>query len=147
MVAPAKRMATELTRSFPALRVASQVYPDESHGSVVGGALSRAMRFLYGDFGRPTVTLPVAARAEYSGEWTSPAFTIHLKPAGTGVQLALAFSGQILTDTLYAASRDTLFSAGAAASQFVAVRDATGKITALKGRLLGPTMEYVRGKK
>lgn len=147
MVPPAKRMAVELTRNFPALRVGSQVYPDESHGSVVGGAISRAMRFLYGDFGRPTVMLPTAARAEYSGEWSSPAFTIRLKPAGSGVQMALSFSGQTITDTLHAAARDTLFSAGGTTSQFVAVRDAKGKITALKGTLMGATMDYVRGKK
>lgn len=147
MVPPARRMATELRRGFPALRVGSQVYPDESHGSVVGGAISRALRFLYGDFGRPTVTLSAAARAEYAGEWTSPALTVRLKPTTTGVQLALTYTGQTLTDTLYAAARDTLFSAGTTASQFVAVRDATGKITALRGTLMGATMEYVRGKK
>ena len=147
MVPPARRMAVELKQNFPALRVGSQVYPDESHGSVVGGAISRALRFLYGDFGRPSVALSAAARAEYAGEWSSPAFTVRLKPTTTGVQMALSYTGQTLTDTLYAAARDTLFSTGTTSSQFVAVRDAKGKITALKGTLMGATMEYVRGKK
>ncbi|MCC6930533.1 MAG: alpha/beta hydrolase [Gemmatimonadaceae bacterium] len=147
MVPPARRLAAELKRSFPALRVGSQVYPDESHGSVVGGAISRALRFLYGDFGRPTVLLSPAARAEYTGDWSSPNVTIRLRPAATGVQMSLTYTGQTITDTLYAASRDTLFSAGGTASQFVALRGAKGRITALKGTLLGATMEYVRGKK
>lgn len=147
MVPPMRRMSAELKRTFPALRVGSQVYPDESHGSVVGGAISRALRFLYGDFGRPTVALSAAARAEYAGEWTAPGMTVRLRPTAKAVAISLTYTGQTLTDTLFAASRDTLFSAGTMTAQFVAVRDAKGKIEKLKGTMLGGTQEYVRGKK
>ena len=147
MVPPAKRMAAELTKGFPALHTGLQVYPDESHGSVVGGAISRAFRFLYGDFGRTRVALPLAARAQYTGEWAATGISIKLKPAGTGVQMALTYTGQTLVDTLYPASRDTLFSAGTTTSQWVAVRDAKGAITALKGTMMGGTQEYTRPKK
>jgi len=146
MVPPAQRMTAELRRSFPALRVGSQVYPDESHGSVVGAAISRAMRFLYGDFGRPTVALSPAARAEYSGVWKAEGMSVRLRPTARGVAMALSVSGQTWVDTLYAAARETLSSAGSTTSQFVAVRDATGRITALTGTVLGRTMAYAREK-
>jgi predicted alpha/beta superfamily hydrolase len=147
MVPPMQRMSAELTRNFPTLRVRSQVFPEESHGSVVGGAISRALRFLYGDYGRPTVTLSSAAKADYTGDWTANGLTLHLKPAPKGVVLSFAYSGLTMVDTLQAAARDTLFTAGTLSAQFVAVRDARGKITALKGTMLGATQEYVRGAK
>lgn len=147
MVPPMQRMAVELKRNFPELRVGSQVYPDESHGSVVGGAISRALRFLYGEFGRPTVALSAAAKAEYAGEWTGTGLTLRLRPTAKGVAISFNYSGQTMVDTLSAASRDTLFSAGTMSAQFVAMRDAKGKIEKLKGTMLGATQEYVRGKK
>lgn len=146
MVPPMRRMAAELKRNFPDLRVGSQVYPDESHGSVVGGAISRAMRALYGDFGRPTVALSAAARAEYSGAWSANGVAVRFKPTATALEMTLSTMGQTLVDTLQAAARDTIFSSGTTTSQFVAVRDAKGRITALKGTLLGKTEEYVKGK-
>ncbi|MBK6458281.1 MAG: alpha/beta hydrolase [Gemmatimonadetes bacterium] len=147
MVPPMQRMAVELKRNFPELRVGSQVYPDESHGSVVGGAISRALRFLYGEFGRPTVALSPAAKAEYAGDWTGTGLSLRLRPTAKGVAISFTYSGQTMVDTLAAASRDTLFSAGTMSAQFVAVRDAKGQIAKLKGTMLGATQDYVRGKK
>lgn len=147
MISPMQRMAVELTRNFPALRVGSQVYPNESHGSVVGGSISRALRFLYGALGRPTVALSSAAKAEYTGAWTGTGMTFKLRPTAKGVVIALDYSGLTIIDTLAAASRDTLFSAGAISAQFVAMRDARGKIEKLKGTMVGATQEYVRAKK
>lgn len=147
MVPPMQRMAQRLKREFPSLRVGSQVFPDESHGSVVGGSMSRALRFLYGDFGRPTIALSSAARAAYAGDWTGNGITIRLRSTARGVAMSLTNSGNTVTDTLYAASRDTLFSAGTTTSQFVAIRDANGTITALRGTVLGASTEYRRAKK
>ena len=147
MVPPMRRMAAELSRGFPGLRVGSQVYADESHGSVVGGSISRALRFLYGTFGRPTVAFTPAVRAEYTGDWTGGGMTMRIRPSGTGMALSFAYSGQVMRDALFAASRDTLFSAKGITSEFVAMRDAKGRITALRGTLLGATQEYVRAGK
>ncbi|HEX4933574.1 MAG TPA: alpha/beta hydrolase-fold protein, partial [Gemmatimonadaceae bacterium] len=146
MVPPMQRMTVALRRNFPALRVGSQVYADESHASVVSGSVSRALRFLYGDFGRPTIALPAAARAAYAGDWTADGMTIRLTPTSRGVAMSLSVSGRTLVDTLYAAARDTIFSAATSTSEFVAVRDAKGRITALKGTVMGATKEYRRGK-
>lgn len=147
MVPPMQRMTRELARGFPGLRVGAQVYPDESHGSVVGGAISRAMRFLYGQFGRPTVTLSAAARGQYAGDWTANGMTLRLTPTAGGVAMRLVVTGQTLVDTLYAASRDTLFSAGSSSAQFVARRDGSGRIRALEGTVFGATQAYVRAGK
>ncbi len=73
--------------------------------------------------------------------------TIRLRSTARGVAMSLTNSGNTITDTLYAASRDTLFSAGTTTLQFVAIRDANGTITALKGTVLSASMEYSRSKK
>lgn len=147
MVPPMRRMAAELKRAFPTLRVGSQVFPDESHGSVVGPSLSRAMRFLYGDFGRPTIPISPATRAEFTGDWTAAGFTVHLRPSPSGLQMSFIYGGNKLVDEMFAASRDTLFTRKTGATQWVAVRDAKGKITSLRGTLLGATQEYTRAAK
>lgn len=51
--------------------------------------------------------------------------------------MSLTTSGPGVIDTRYAASRDTPFSAGKSSAQFVALRDAKGTITTLRGTLLG----------
>ena len=70
-----------------------------------------------------------------------------LRPTAKGVAISFTYSGQTMVDTLAAASRDTLFSAGTMSAQFVAVRDAKGQIAKLKGTMLVATQDYVRGKK
>ena len=147
MIPPMRRMSTELTRNFSGLRVGSHVFVDESHGSVIGAALSRALRFLYGEYGRPSIALSPAARAEYAGTWTAGPQTIRLRPTTTGVTLSLDTFGETVTTELKAAARDTLFGAAGLTTQFVAVRDARGKIIALRGTLLGATQEYTRAGK
>ena len=144
MVPPMRRMAAELSRSFPSLRVGSHVFADESHSSVVGASLSRAMRFLYGDLGRPAITLPAAARAEFMGDWTAAGLTVHLRSTPKGMKMSFTYGGNVLEDELFAAARDTLFTRKTASTQWVAVRDAKGRITALRGTLLGATQEYTR---
>ncbi len=144
MVPPMKRMTAELTRNFPTLRVGSQVYENESHGSVVGAAISRSLRFLYGEFGRPTVALSPAARAQFIGDWKSPTLTVRMKPSPAGLELSFQYTGLTMKIPVKAASPDTLFTAGTLASQFIAVRDAKGKVTGLRGTLLGATQDYTR---
>ncbi len=144
MVPPMRRMSAELKRTFPALQVGSQVFPNESHGSVVAGAISRSLRFLYGDLGRPTVALSPTARAAYAGDWSNGALTIHLRPAAEGVALSFDMMGNTMKEVLRAASRDTLFSHATMTTQWVAVRDAQGRIAALRGTLLGATSDYSR---
>lgn len=58
-----------------------------------------------------------------------------------------SYGGNKLVDEMFAASRDTLFTRKTGATQWVAVRDAKGKITALRGTLLGATQEYTRAAK
>ena len=147
MVPPLRRMAAELKRAFPALRVGSQVFPDESHGSVVGPAISRAMRYLYGDFGRATIPYSPASRTEFTGDWTAAGLTVRFRPSPTGMRMSFIYSGNEIVDELFAASRDTLFTRKTATTQWVAVRDGKGKVTALRGTLLGATQEYTRAAK
>jgi hypothetical protein len=68
--------------------------------------------------------------------------SVGLSPAG--LELSFQYTGLTMRTPLKAASPDTLFSAGAVSSQFVAVRDAKGKVTALRGTMLGVTQEYTR---
>ena len=143
MVPPMRRMTAQLTSTYPALHVGSQVFPDEGHGSVIVAAMSRALRYLYGNYGRPTVALAPAARAGWAGTWVSPARTVKIKPGATGLMLELTESGQTLAVPLQAASRDTMFSTGIAA-EFVANRDASGRVTSLTGNLLGLKLPFTR---
>ena len=85
MVSPMERLVTTLRTTFPQLAVGSQVFPEETHASVIGGALGRSLRFLYGSYGRPTITLSPADRDAYVGTWhTSAEKEIVIAPVGAG---------------------------------------------------------------
>jgi predicted alpha/beta superfamily hydrolase len=68
MVPPMQRMAAALRLGFPGLTIGSVVFPDESHVSVLGASISRALRFLYA---RTAVAIGAADLAAYSGRWKS----------------------------------------------------------------------------
>lgn len=70
--------------------------------------------------------------------------TVSLRPKAAGLELSFQYTGMTMRTPLKAASVDTLFSAGAVSSQFVALRDAKGKVTGLRGTMLGVTQEYTR---
>lgn len=54
MVQPLQQMAVALrSHDFPGLALQSVVFPDEYHGSMVPGAMSRALRFLYSPLAAP----------------------------------------------------------------------------------------------
>ena len=144
MVPPMRRMAAALTGAFPTLHVGSQVYPEESHTSVVGPAISRALRFLYGQYGRPSIPLTPVQRNEYVGDWTAGDLTVRVRPAAGGLTLSITTLGIPISDRLRAAARDTLFSAGTIASEFVAMRDRAGALVGLRGSLMGRTQEFRR---
>ena len=147
MVAPMRRLVSTLTGAFPGLHVGSSVYPGESHASVVGGGMTRAFRYLYGSYGRPSIALPPGARAQYVGDWTAGGAIMHFRPSASGLTLSFSTLGQTIRAAVKVASRDTLFTTGAFTSEFVAVRDPSGRITALRGSMLGATQEYVRAPK
>jgi hypothetical protein len=144
MVSDMQHMADTLRRDFPTLAIGSRAFPDETHASVVPGALSRALRFLYGDYGAPEVALSRADVAAYAGEWRSADGTrITLRPAGTGLSLRIAL-GEIITDLpLVALSRDRLFSRRTDAT-ITAERDPAGRVVALRTRLTGSEQRFAR---
>jgi predicted alpha/beta superfamily hydrolase len=144
MVPPMRRMAAALAGAFPTLHVGSQVYPEESHTSVVGPAISRALRFLYGQYGRPAIPLTPVQRNEYVGDWTAGDLTVRVRPAAGGLTLSMTTLGISVGDRLRAAARDTLFSAGTIVSEFVAIRDRSGALVALRGTLMGQTQDFRR---
>jgi len=71
--------------------------------------------------------------------------TIRMKPASRSAAISLTVSGRTPVERLYAAARDTIFPAATSTSPFVAVCDATGRITTLDGTAMVGTKQYRRG--
>jgi predicted alpha/beta superfamily hydrolase len=125
MVPPMERMAARLKASFPKLEVGSMVYPDETHMSVVNGAVSRALRFLYG---KSSVPITLADARAYVGRWKAASgeeMTIALQ--GSRPMITMAVSGSTVTVELFAEARDHLF-AKSFGLELVAERDQVGKV-------------------
>lgn len=148
MTPKAVRLVAALKSTFPTLTVGSQVYEDETHGSVIFGAESRAMRFLYSDYGRLAITLSRADAAQYVGKWTtSSGYPIAISSGAKGMTLALDMSTTIASFPLFAQTRDTLFMK-AVPSKIVAERGTApnAKVQRLRVQLLGKESVYERAK-
>ncbi len=143
MVPPMRRMAALLRQGFPALTVGSMVYPDETHLSVIGGAISRALRFLYA---RPTVPLTVAEAAGYAGRWVSASGeTIVVTAAGTKVSLTMTPFGFPLVAILAAQERDHLFGTNFG-MELMADRDQRGRVVRLRRQDMGVETVFERAR-
>ena len=135
MVPPMVRMAATLKATFPTLEVGSMVYPDETHMSVIPGAIGRAIGFLYA---RPTVPILPADAAAYSGRWKSATGEVLSLVVRAGkLMLTTTTYGAGMTVEVLAASRDNLFNR-VTGMEIAAERDQAGKVVRLRRRP-GPT--------
>lgn len=147
MVPPMKELSAKLRTIFPSLHVGSRVYEGETHTSVIGGAMASALRFLYGDLGRPSIALTPLQRAGFVGKWKAPSgaeLIIARSPAGMTVTIET--SGQQLSAPLFAESKDVLYSR-AAPLNIAAERDARGAIVRVRSTIAGPEEVFERVKK
>lgn len=138
MVTDMKGLADTLRRRFPKLQSASRVYTGESHVTVISGAVSNALRYLYSDYGTPKIAFTPALAASYVGKWSAAGTSIDLRRKGAGLDLTLELSGQKITSTVEAITRDRLF-VPTLGSVITAERDGAGKIVHLRLNLLGAT--------
>ncbi len=143
MVPPMQRMAVRLKAGFPALEVSSIVYPNETHMSVLGGAISRALRVLYA---RRTVPISLADAAAVAGRWKAPsgeAITIRAK--GAKLTLAMAVLGNTLTIDLAAEEKDRYF--GTTLSlELAAERDPAGRVIRLRRNFMNGEIVFERSR-
>ncbi|MEO7966450.1 MAG: alpha/beta hydrolase-fold protein [Gemmatimonadaceae bacterium] len=146
MVPKAVRLAAALRTTYPKLMTGSQVFPEETHTSVIFGAGSRAMRYLYSDFGRPTITLSRADAARFNGKWTTPNGPALTITSGVqGLTLLLDQGGTSPSFPLFAQSRDSLF-LKSIHSTLVAEGAPlpNGRVAKLRVQLLGKESTYER---
>lgn len=141
MVKPMQRLAAGLASRFPGLVVDSRVYPDERHGSVVGAAISSAMRVLYR---RATIPIAPADAQAYLGRWKAASGATFLLLLNRG-RLAVRDSapGLSFIAGLEAAARDDLFDESLGVRYLVS-RDARGKPAAITRTGLGPDTLFTR---
>ena len=71
MVPPMQRMTAALKVGFPGLTIGSVIYPDETHVSVMGAAISRAFRFLYARAGKLMVTMSLLGNPPSTEEYVA----------------------------------------------------------------------------
>lgn len=143
MVPPMRRMATELTAAFPTLEVGSIVYPDETHMSVVGGSISRALRFLYA---RPRIALRPADRAQLAGLWKSESGdTLRITPQARGLLATMVVFGNPVAADMAAETRDRLFGTNLAVELQVE-RDAAGRPVRIRRSMLGGEAVFQRAR-
>lgn len=141
MVTPMQRLAARLKLTFPALQVSSTVYPNEDHMSVVGGAISRALRRLYT---RTSIALSSADLAGYAGTWRSAeGETMTIRVVGRGLTVSTETFRVPLTSPLAAETRDRLYAPGAGVELY-AERDGTGRVTTLRRTQLGTETTFTR---
>jgi Putative esterase len=144
MVPPAQRLARALTTGFPGLRTGSQVFADETHASVVAGALMRALRYLYTAYGQPTVAFAPATHGSFAGTWvTADQRELAIRPRPGGLQLVMSEAGNVLRANLLASARDSLFTRELPIV-LAATRDAQGRVQRLRTSMGGVNLEYTR---
>jgi predicted alpha/beta superfamily hydrolase len=144
MVPPMQRMALRLKSTFPTLEVGSIVYPEETHISVVGGAISRALRFLYA---RKRIPISLADAASYAGQWRSESGdTVTVATRGARVSLTMKTSGEPITIQLAAESRDHLFGTNFTL-ELAAERDSSGRVVRLRRTFLGAETVFERSRR
>ena len=139
MVTDMKRMADSLRRRFPKLQSASRVYDGESHVTVMSGAVSNALRYLYSDYGTPKVALTRAIVASYAGRWRAASGqVIELRANGTRLDFIMALGANTITSTIEAESPDRLF-APTLGAVILAERNGAGRIERLRMNFGGNT--------
>jgi hypothetical protein len=135
-----RRMADSLRRRFPTLQSSARVYEGESHVTVMSGALSNALKYLYSDYGTPKLLMTPALAASYAGQWrTATGQAIVLRANGARLDLSMQLAGNTVASPLEALTRDTLF-ASALATRITAERNEAGRIVRLRWTLLGPAV-------
>ncbi|MEO8452943.1 MAG: alpha/beta hydrolase-fold protein [Gemmatimonadota bacterium] len=144
MVSPMRRMAARLAASFPALETNSIVFPDETHMSVPGGSISRALRVLYG---KKAIPLGAAQMAEYAGRWKSASGeTMPIAVVGNRLVTTVTPYGATVKVDLSAESKDHLFS-----KQFnmdlVFERDPSGRVVRLRRMFTGQEVLFEKDAK
>jgi predicted alpha/beta superfamily hydrolase len=143
MVPPMQRMAARLKAGFPTLEVGSIVFPDETHMSVIGGALSRALRFLYA---RPIIPIAAADLAQYAGRWKAASGeTLRLAAAGPRLMLTMTTYGASMTIELFAEKKDRLF-AKVFNLDIGAEREGSGKVVRLRRTFMNAETSFERVK-
>ncbi len=147
MVVPMKKLDVSLRANFSNLSVGAQVFPEETHVSVIGAAISRAFRFLYGNYGRPSILLGPKDTAGYVGAWKSAdGQQVSLVAKGKGMELQQSLVGKKVSMALLAADRDHLFSR-AWDGTVTAERDGAGKVVRLRSDIGGPPTVFERVRK
>ena len=140
MVLPMQRMAAALTSRFPDLKVESQVYPNERHGSVVSGAMSRAFRVLYA---RPTVPIAPADARAYVGSWAGVVDTFSIALRETRLVVSGRVPGFTFSNRMLAHARDELFDESFNVA-YLAERDSSGRVVRFKRKGLGSDSLFQR---
>lgn len=143
MVPPMQRMAARLKTGFPALEVNSLVYPNETHMSVLGGAISRALRVLYA---RRTVPISLADAAAMAGRWKAASGeTFTIRATGAKLTLSMASFGNALAIDLAAEGKDRFF--GTTMSlELVAERDESGRVIRLRRTFMNGETVFERSR-
>ena len=141
MVPPMKRMAAKLAASFPALETTSIVFPDETHTSVLGGAISRALRVLYA---KKSIPISAAQKTEYAGTWKSASGeTMPIAIQGMALVATMTAFGNLIKADLFAESKDYLF-AKVIGADLVVERDPAGRVIRLRRSFAGAEVVFER---
>jgi hypothetical protein len=143
VVDPLQRLASELAAGFPSLEVRAQVFPDETHMSVLGASLSRALPALYG---MKSITLSREELDGYAATWRGDSgeiMEIRLQRDELIATLAVS-SGLRLEYALAAESADELFFAHYEQIRLSVGRDSKGRPVRLRRKLFGQHHEFHR---
>jgi len=143
MVSPMERMARELADSFPLLEVEARVFPDETHMSVLGASINRALPLLYG---KKAIAMTREETAGYAATWRAESGeTMEIRLQGDELIATIAVSSGFRMDyTLAAESIDQLFFAHYEQFRLSFERDAVGKPVRLHRTLLGQDFSFER---
>ena len=142
MVPPMQRMAAALKVGFPGLTIGSLIFPDETHVSVMGAAIGRALRFLYA---RAVVPISAADLAAYAGRWTSTTGETMTAASRAGkLMVTMSILGNPpSTEEYVAESRDHLYGK-VLPIDLTAERDPAGNVIRIRRALIGGDAVFER---
>lgn len=142
MVPPMQRMTAALKVGFPGLVIGSVVYPDETHISVMGAAIGRALRFMYS---RPVVPIAPADLAAYAGHWKAPSGeTMEIAALGRKLMVTMSLLGNPkATEEYVAESKDRLYGRMMPVD-LVVERDQAGKVVRVRRVVIGGDAVFER---
>ena len=143
MVPPMRRMEMQFASSFASLEISSQVFPDETHMSVLGASINRALRILYA---KKALPLARAKATEYLGKWQAQSGeTMTVRLDGDRLLTAVALSHGIAFEfELAAESTDQCFFVHYDQIQIAFERDATGKVQRMRRVMFGQQTSFRR---